>query len=240
MNAANVVESVRPERPEAEGAFPPSRLAALWRNAIGKKALMAATGIVMFLYVLVHMLANLQVYAGPGAIDRYAALLHATPPLLWTARVVLLAAVAVHAVAGVQLYFQKRRARPVAYSQHAAVAATAASRTMIWSGALIFLFVVYHLLDLTTGAVNPGFEEGHVFRNVVASFARAGASIAYLVAMLALAFHLWHGLWSMFQSLGASSSRVTVGVKRFAAVFATLVAVGFASIPLAIVFGLLR
>jgi succinate dehydrogenase / fumarate reductase cytochrome b subunit len=217
----------------------PPRVAALWRSAVGKKALMAVTGIVLFVYVLVHMLANLQIYQGPGPIDRYAELLHGAPALLWTARVILLAAVLVHIVAGVQLWFQKRAARPVGYQELRPVASSVASRTMIVSGLLILLFVVYHLLDLTFGVANPSFVPLDPYHNMIASFGRAAASAAYVVAMVALGFHLWHGLWSMFQSLGMAGARLTPGVKRFAVVFATAIALGFVSIPVAVLVGAL-
>ncbi len=216
---------------------PAHRLAAFWRNPVGKKALMAVSGIILFLYVLVHMLANLQVYAGPGALDRYAQFLRVSPPLLWTARVILLAALVVHVVAGVQLWLQKRTARPTGYAEYHPVVASPASRTMIWSGVLIFAFVVYHLLDLTIGTANPDFEEGRVFHNVIVSLARGGADVAYLVATVALGFHLWHGLKSMFQSLGWMSARWVRPERRFAVLFAVIIAVGFATIPLAVAFG---
>jgi succinate dehydrogenase / fumarate reductase cytochrome b subunit len=229
------METAKPiERPVPR----PSRLAAVWASPIGRKALMAVTGVVLFAYVLVHMLANLQIYEGPAQINRYAELLRVSPPLLWSVRVVLLASFLVHAIAGIQLALERRRARPVAYGTWAAAGSTPASRTMIWSGLLILLFVLYHLLDLTLGPANPDFVAGDVYHNVVASLGRALASLAYLVAMLALAFHLWHGLWSMFQSLGTSSAGAAGGIRRAAALFATLVALGFASIPIAVLVGL--
>jgi succinate dehydrogenase / fumarate reductase, cytochrome b subunit len=219
----------------------PSRLGALWSDAIGKKWLMAVTGIVLFAYVLVHMLANLQIFAGTAdTLNAYGRFLRIAPALLWAARIVLLAALAVHVVAGVQLYFAKQRARPQDYAQWTPSVSSPASRTMIWSGFLIFGFVVYHLLDLTIGSANPDFRHGDIYHNIVVSLARVGASLAYLVAMLALGFHLWHGLWSMFQSLGASNRRWVRPMKRFAALAATLVALGFASIPIAVLTGVIR
>ena len=229
-----------PAATDVSSAPPPGRLAALWRNAIGKKALMAVTGVVLFLYVLVHMLANLQLFAGPGPLDRYAKLLHGAPALLWTVRVILLLCLAVHVIAGVQLWLRKRSARPISYGRYAPVVASPASRTMIWSGVLIFGFVVYHLLDLTIGTANPGFEEGAVYRNVVASLARGGAALAYLAALVALGFHLWHGLGSMFQSVGLSSAGWIRPERRFAVLFALAIAAGFAAIPISVALGLGR
>jgi succinate dehydrogenase / fumarate reductase cytochrome b subunit len=213
---------------------------ALWRSAIGKKALMAATGLVLFLYVVVHMLANLQAFAGAARLDRYAAQLRVFPALLWTARIVLLLAVVVHVVAGVELWSERRRARPVPYRDLAPVGTTPASRTMIWSGLLVLGFVLYHLLDLTFGVANPDFREGQVFHNVVVSFGRGAAVLFYVAAVAGLGFHLWHGLFSALQSLGASSRAFTPGIKRAAAAVATLLAVGFSAVPLAVLFGLVR
>ena len=217
----------------------PSRLGALWRSQVGRKALMAVTGLVLALYVLVHMLANLQAFEGAARLDHYAAQLRVFPALLWTARAVLLVAVVVHVVAGLELWADHRRARPVAYRDFNPTASTPASRTMIWSGLLILGFVVYHLLDLTFGVANPDYRPGAVFHNVVVSFGRGAAVLFYVAAVAGLGFHLWHGLWSMFQSLGFASRAFTPGIRRAAAVLATVIAVGFTAVPLAVLFGLL-
>ena len=116
---------------------------------------------------------------------------------------------------------------------------TPAARTMIWSGFLILGFVVYHLLDLTFGVANPSFREGDVFHNLVASLTRAVAVVFYVLAVAGLGVHLWHGLWSMFQSLGVSNRAYTPGIKRFAVTFAVILGVGFAAIPLAVLFGVI-
>jgi succinate dehydrogenase / fumarate reductase cytochrome b subunit len=216
---------------------PVSRLGLLWRSTVGKKALMAVTGLVLGLYVFFHLLGNLQVFAGPAQIDAYARLLHVSPPLLWTIRLVLLAALLVHVVAGVELWLRARRARPVAYAHYRPEASSTASRTMIWSGILILAFVVYHVLDLTVGVIHPGYEEGAVYHNLVVGFGRLSGVAAYLVAMVALGFHLWHGVYSMFQSLGLSNRRLTPPLRRFAAGLATVLALGFSSIPLAVLVG---
>jgi succinate dehydrogenase / fumarate reductase, cytochrome b subunit len=217
-----------------------SRAALVWQSAIGKKALMAVTGVVLFAYVLGHLLGNLQVFAGPEAINRYAALLHVSPQLLWTVRVILLAALLVHVVAGVQLAWAAKAARPVGYSDFRPSASSIASRTMIWSGVLIFGFVVYHVLDLTIGVANPDFREGDVFHNLLATFGRVGAVIAYVVAMAGLGFHLWHGLWSVSQSLGFASRRAAPAIQRFAVTVAVLLTLGFSAIPVAVLLGFLR
>ncbi len=218
----------------------PSRLGAFWGSWIGKKALMAATGFVLFAFVLVHMAANLQAFQGALNLDRYAAQLRVFPALLWTVRGVLLVSVLVHAVAGVQLWVAQHRTRAISYRDYRPRNSTPASRTMIWSGFLILGFVVYHLLDLTFGVANPDFREGQVFHNLVVSLGRGAATLFYVVAVAGLGFHLWHGLWSAFQSLGISNRAFTPGIQRLAAVLATLLTVGFAAVPLAVVFGLVR
>jgi succinate dehydrogenase / fumarate reductase cytochrome b subunit len=227
---------------EAVEAAPvrPSRLGAVWGSWIGKKALMAATGFVLFVFVLVHMIANLQAFQGAAGLDRYAAQLRVFPVLLWTARGVLLVAALVHVVAGVQLWTARQRARDTSYREYRPRDATPASRTMIWSGFLILGFVVYHLLDLTFGVANPDFRDGEVFHNLVVSLGRGAAALFYVAAVAGLGFHLWHGLWSAFQSVGVSNRAFTPGIQRFAAVFATLLTVGFAAVPLAVLFGVVR
>jgi succinate dehydrogenase / fumarate reductase cytochrome b subunit len=217
-----------------------SRLGALWESWIGKKAVMAATGLVLFAFVLVHMIANLQAFKGAAPLDGYAAQLRVFPVLLWTTRAVLAVAAVVHVVAAAQLWSARQRARGIAYREYRPVDSTPASRTMIWSGFLILGFVVYHLLDLTFGVANPDFRDGAVFHNLVASLARGAAAVFYVVAVAGLGFHLWHGLWSAFQSIGVSSRPFTRTIQRLAAAFATLLTVGFAAVPLAVLLGVLR
>lgn len=227
-------------KPIVAGAAPQaSRIGALWRSSIGKKAIMAATGTVLFAYVVGHMLGNLQAFQGEEKLDHYAELLRVAPSLLWTARVVILAAALVHVVAGIQLWLGRRTARPIAYQQWQPTGSSPASRTMIWSGFLVLGFVVYHLLDLTFGVANPDFRQGEVFHNLLASFGRGVAAVFYVLAVAGLGVHLWHGLWSMFQSLGVANRAYTSALKRFAVTFATILAVGFAAVPLAVLFGII-
>jgi succinate dehydrogenase / fumarate reductase cytochrome b subunit len=224
----------------AEPPVHPSRLGAFWHSFVGKKALMAVTGLVLFAFVLLHMLGNLQALQGALALDGYAERLRTFPALLWAARVLLAASALVHVIAGAQLWAARRGAREVGYRDHRPADSTAASRTMFWSGFLVLGFVVYHLLDLTFGVVNPDFRDGEVFHNTVASLARGAAAVFYVVAVGGLGFHVWHGLWSAFQSLGIADRAFTSDVRRLAAALATLLAVGFAAVPLAILLGLVR
>jgi succinate dehydrogenase / fumarate reductase cytochrome b subunit len=219
----------------------PSRLSVFWMSTVGKKILMALSGIILFAYVVAHMLGNMQIYLGSEVINRYAQFLHSNEGMLWTARIILLAAVLVHAIAGIQLWVRKREARPIPYRNKENIQATPASRTMIWTGLIIAAFVVYHVLDLTVGTarVAPYRELDPAF-NVTQGFAYPFAAIAYIVAMIALGFHLWHGVYSMFGSLGLDHPRYFRGIRRVAAFVATLIALANISIPVAVLTGLLH
>lgn len=208
-----------------------------YQAPIGKKVVMAVTGVILFGFVLGHMAGNLQVFLGREKFDAYAMLLRHTPALLWGVRTLLLVSVALHIVASIQLAALAQNARPIGYRKKVAVDSSYASRTMMWSGPIIAAFVVYHILHLTLGAGGLPFEEGRVFDNVIAGFRVIPVSIAYIVAILLLGLHLYHGLWSMFQSLGVSHPRYSAALRHFATIFSFLVVLGFISIPIAIMAG---
>ncbi len=219
----------------------PSRLSLFWMSNVGKKVLMALSGIILFAYVIAHMLGNMQLYLGSEVINRYAKFLHSNEGMLWTARIVLLAAVLVHAVAGIQLWFRAREARPVAYRLKQNIQATPASRTMIITGVIIALFVVYHVLDLTVGVFLAGnYVDLDPAHNVTTSFANPVPAVLYIVAMIALGFHLWHGVYSMFGSLGLTHPLYTEKVKKGAALVATIIALANISIPVAVLTGAVK
>lgn len=207
---------------------------------VGKKVIMAVTGVVLFGFVAGHMLGNLLIYLGPERLNGYAQLLRSSPGLLWGTRLGLLAAVALHVAASVQLALLKREARPVGYVRYQAVQASYASRTMMWSGPILLAFVVYHLLHFTFGTAHPSFNEWDVYRNVVSGFQVIPVSAAYIVAMLLLGLHLQHGLWSMFQSLGVSHPRYTPALKTLATAAAISIVAGNISIPIAVLSGLVK
>jgi succinate dehydrogenase / fumarate reductase cytochrome b subunit len=195
--------------------------------------------VVLFGYLVGHLAGNMQVYLGQEQMDKYAAFLHSMPPLLWGVRVLLLVCVVMHIVASIQLARLKQEARPERYAKKQAIGSSYASRTMMWSGPIIAAFVIYHILDLTTGAANTmQYRELHAYENLVYSFRRIPVSAFYIFAMLLLGTHLYHGLWSMFQSLGFSHPRYTPLVKRAAAWVAILLGAGFISIPIAVMTGL--
>jgi succinate dehydrogenase / fumarate reductase, cytochrome b subunit len=211
-------------------------------STIGKKIVMAGSGAILAAFVIAHMLGNLQLYLGADALNAYSVFLHEVlhGAGLWIARAVLLAALGLHVWAAASLTAADRAARPVRYREFEPRESTYASRTMRWSGVLLFAFVVYHLLDLTFGTVNPSFQSGNVFHNVVASFRVVPVALLYVVAMLLLWLHLRHGMWSMLRTLGLGHPRYERMGQRFAAVFATVVVAGNVSFPLAVLFGFVR
>lgn len=216
-----------------------------YRSAIGKKWLMAITGIALFGFVLFHMLGNLKMYLGPAHYDEYAEWLRTIgePALprtgfLWIMRSVLIVAVIVHIHCAYSLTMMNRRARPVHYqSKRDYISANFASRTMRWTGIIVALFVIWHLMDLTWGWVNPDFVTGATYANVVHSLDRVPVAAFYILANLALGFHLFHGLWSMFQSLGINNPRWNCVRRGFAVAFATLITVGNISFPIMVLAG---
>jgi succinate dehydrogenase cytochrome b subunit len=216
-----------------------------YRSAICKKWLMAISGIVLMGYVLAHMVGNLKVFLGKGEINAYADWLRtlgepAAPRtvVLWILRTVIITAFFVHIVAAYQLTRMNHKARPTRYqSPRDYAAANFASRTMRWTGVIVGLFVIFHLLDLTWGPANPKFVRGDPYDNIFESFERVPVAIAYIVANLALGIHLLHGVWSMFQSLGWNNPRFNIWRRYFAVAFAGLIVVGNVSMPLLITTG---
>jgi len=216
--------------------------AAFTSSSVGLKVVMAVTGLVLFGFVFVHMLGNLQMFLGPEPMNHYGKLLRELlhGGGIWVARAGLLAAVALHIGAAWSLTRTSWKARPVAYKVVAHDASTYASRTMRWSGPILFLFIVYHLLHLTVGSVHPGFVQEDVYRNVIVGFSVWPVAVFYVVAMLALGLHLRHGVWSLLQSLGVSHPRWNAVRGAAAWIFTTLVVLGFLSVPLAVLAGVLK
>lgn len=214
------------------------RSARFYDSTIGKKAVMAVSGILLFGFVIAHLIGNLQFFEGPEKLDAYGRLLRFEPSLLWAARVSLIVMVVAHIWSSILLAVRKTESRPTGYVKKKAIASSYASRTMYWSGPIIAVFVIYHLLDFTLGVVNPGYQEGHVYANVVHSFQNPIVAIFYIVAMALLCLHLSHGMWSMFQTLGLGSPRYTPLLKSLARLVAVLIFLGFVSIPLSVLTGL--
>lgn len=240
----------RPGEPEAPG--PPRRrpwVLEIYRTGVGKKYAMAITGVLGMLYVVGHMVGNLKLYFGPSsagveAIDHYGEWLRTigSPALphggfLWIMRVLLGAALLIHVHAAWSLTRMNKRANAPYASERDYIAASWASRTMRWTGIIVLAFIAFHLMDLTWGSANPDFVRGEVRHNMTESFDRVPVAIAYVVANLALGVHLWHGAWSLFQSLGVNNPRFRQWRVWFAWGFAGAVVLGNASFPVAIVTG---
>jgi succinate dehydrogenase / fumarate reductase, cytochrome b subunit len=211
---------------------------------IGKKVVMAVTGLILFGYVLGHMAGNLQIFAPDhDQINRYAAFLHSTTNFapLWIIRLVLLAAVVWHIVAALQLTKTKSDARPVGYVKKRDVPTAYAARTMMWSGPIVAAFVIFHVLHLTVGSVMPLREVGpnqpDVRYNIVSGFQNPLVAGFYILAMGLLCMHLYHGLWSLWQSLGWIDQQHNRKIKNAAGIVAILICAGFVSVPLAVLAG---
>jgi succinate dehydrogenase / fumarate reductase, cytochrome b subunit len=224
----------------------------LYSTAVGKKYVMAITGIIGIGFVVVHMIGNLKMYLGvvdgEYDIDTYGEFLRELlVPLLprtyalWALRLVLIGALILHLHAAYSLTMMNRRARPVKYqSKRDYVAADFAARTMRWTGIIVLLFLVWHLADFTWGWVNPDFQRGFVYRNVDASLSRLPVAILYIVANIALGIHLFHGTWSLFQSLGWNNPRFNVWRRGLATGIATIIVVGNVSFPIAVQAGIVQ
>ncbi|HEY3052621.1 MAG TPA: succinate dehydrogenase cytochrome b subunit [Thermoanaerobaculia bacterium] len=220
-----------------------------YRSAIGKKAVMAVTGVILFGWIFLHMVGNLKLYLGPVHMNEYAHWLRAigTPAMpettaLWLVRLFLLVCVVLHIHAAYALTMMNRAARPVDYHDREYVAATYAARTMRWGGVIILLFIFYHLAHLTFGGhVAPmQFIKDDPYHNVVAGFQVWWVSAIYIVANLALGLHLYHGVWSMFNSVGLNHPKFNSWRRHFATTFAVLITAANVSFPIAVLMGIVR
>ena len=219
----------------------------LIRSSIGKKYIMAITGFLLFIFVIGHLLGNLQIFLGPEVINSYAEKLRSMPQLLWAARVGLLIVVALHIWMAASLTIENRRARPEPYQLKTPIQATYSARTIRVSGVIILAFVIYHLLHFTFLVIDPEYAtwqdaEGrpHVYKMMVAGFSNVWISGFYLLAMLLLCLHLSHGLMSMFQSVGLRNTLWAGFLKQLARTVAALIFLGYASIPVAVLSNLIE
>jgi len=227
--------------------LPSTWFGTFYRSAVGKKAVMAVTGVFLFGWIFAHMLGNMKLYFGPEHLNDYARWLRvmggpAIPQYyaLWAVRILLILAVFFHILAATQLTIMNRRARPVAYTNRDYVVATYASRTMRWGGVIILLFVIYHLLHLTTGTLHNNFIKDDPYHNVVTGFQVWWVSAVYIIANLALGLHLYHGLWSMFNSVGWAHVKFNFWKRIFASAFALIITLGNISFPIAVLVGVVR
>lgn len=220
------------------------------RTSIGRKFLMAGSSILLFAYIVGHLAGNLKIFFGEESFNQYAEWLRvAGTPLfpdqgvLWVARVVLLAALLVHVGAYVDLWMRKRRARSVPYKKFDPQVFSWTSRTMAWGGIAILAFVIFHVLHLTTGHVQPDleyeFQYGNPYQNAIAGFNVWWVTGFYIVGVVALGMHLYHGLWSALQTLGINNPTYNRYRRPTAGVIAVLITAGYLSIPLAVVMGVI-
>lgn len=218
-----------------------------YRSATGKKAVMAVTGVILFGWIFLHMVGNLKLYMGPVHLNEYAHFLRAmgTPAVpesgaLWISRLVLLVCVIFHIHSAWALTVLNREARPVGYRDREFVKATYAARTMRWGGVIILLFIIYHLLHLTTGQAHHDFIKDDVYHNVVSGFQVPWVAAVYIIANLALGLHLYHGVWAMFSSVGITHQRFDNWRRTFATAFALIITLANISFPLSVLAGLVR
>lgn len=220
------------------------RVVSLYRSSVGKKVLMAVSGLVLFGFLVLHMIGNLKVLGGAEGFNAYAGFIRevgypAVPHygVLWAVRIALLLAVAVHAVAAFQTWGMSRRARAVGYRKNEDLSFSYASRTMRWGGVIILLFVVYHILHFTTGQAHADFVYGDVHHNFVVAFGNPVVLLVYLVAQAALCLHLYHGLWSVTQTLGMNHPKYNRFRRPVAAALALAIFAGFVIPPVAVFVG---
>jgi len=233
----------------------PRKHLAFFEAYIGKKVVMAVTGAMLVGFIIGHLIGNLLIYLPATSdgyqtvypVNHYTRILHSHPNVLSVVEVSLIAVAVLHIWSSFLLWLQKRRARPVGYVKKDNLPASYASRTMMWSGPILAAFVVFHLLHLTMGSVGlqyqgpmiaGGEERYFTYQNIIHGFRYLPVSIAYTVGMILLSMHLYHGAWSMFQSVGVSHPRYTPMLKWAAHIFAWIVAIGFISIPIAVLTGL--
>ena len=211
-----------------------------YSSSLGKKIVMAATGVILFGFIIGHLVGNLQIFAGPEVLDSYARFLKEKPEVIWTARVTLLVSVGLHILAATQLTIRNRSARPIAYRVHRYDEAGYAARTMVWSGPIIGVFVIYHLLHFTVGTAHPShpdFRPEAVYANIVSGFQQWPVALFYIVAVASLGLHIAHGGWSMFQSIGLNHPKYEPLIRRSAVVLSFLIVAGYVAIPLAVFIG---
>ncbi|MGD1096957.1 MAG: succinate dehydrogenase cytochrome b subunit [Bryobacteraceae bacterium] len=210
------------------------RVVRFWNTTVGKKAVMAVSGVVLAGFVAAHLLGNLQIFMGPDQFNGYARALKRLPELLWSVRVVLLIMVLLHIWSSIQLAVIKSEARPQGYVKHSVAGSSYASRTMYMSGPIIAAFVVYHLMEFTFGVGGTPYDPFDAYGNVIAGFRSIPVAAFYILAMALLCLHLRHGLWSLLQTLGFTHPRYMPRIKALAATVALLIFLGFVSIPVAV------
>lgn len=224
-------------------------LVAFYRSTIGKKVIMAVTGLIGIAFLILHVAGNLQAFEGQTKLNDYSTMLHGPlNELLWVIRVVLIAAVILHVMMAYQLARRTAAARPIGYQRREPQVSTLAARTMTWGGVLLLVFIIFHILHFTTGTFDPGHAAGmvdphgerDVYGNIVASFRVWWVAAFYVVAMVALGFHLFHGAWSSLRTLGYAQPSEHPLHRRIASVVAVALWLGFTVVPLGVIAGVIH
>src|SRR5258706_5671263 len=212
-----------------------------YKSSVGKKVVMAVTGVIGIGFLILHVLGNLLAFRGAGALNSYSHFLKSTGELLWALRVVLIVAVILHVISAYQLTMQNRAARLDGYARFEPQASTLASRTIRWGGVLLLIFIVVHILHFTTGTIRPAgnFSDGDVYANVVSSFRIWWVVLFYVVAMIALGAHIFHGAWSSIRTLGVARPSENPLHRRVALILALFLWIGFTSVPVAVFLGVI-
>ncbi len=219
-------------------------------TTIGKKVIMAISGVIWVGYLAMHMYGNLKIFGGATYFNHYAeglrelgAPVFGHAHLLFVARIVFVGSIIAHVWAAITLNLRNKASRPVTYNQHQKLRASTATLTMIYGGVTIAVFIIYHLLHFTLGLlVHPDFDGQNAYHNVIVGFQSYAyiPAIIYLVALIALAFHLYHGTWSMFQTLGLNNKTYNNMIRSLAWAVAIVIPIGFAAVPLSVMFGILQ
>lgn len=215
------------------------------RTSIGKKAVMAVTGLISIGYAVLHMLGNLKIFQGAEHFNAYAEFIRSfgAPVLphgtfLWTLRIIMLVAVVLHIASAILLTQQSHASRPIGYARKQRITTTFAARTMRWGGVILTLFLVYHILHITTGTLHPHFEPGSAYANTVIGFSSWPVSLVYVIAMLVFGLHVYHGFWSLFQTLGLNNARTTMFLRGGALALAGALTLGYIAVPIAVLLGI--
>lgn len=218
----------------------PGWLAAFYRSTLGRKVVMAVTGAVLVVFLLGHVSGNLLMFRGAEAMNAYAAFLKGSAAILWSVRLVLLLSLVLHVHAAWSLTRQNRAARPAGYASLKRQSSTFSAMSLRVGGVILFAFLVFHILHFTTGTLHPMFDVHDAYGNVVIGFSVPAVVLFYLLAMAALALHLHHGVWSLFQTVGWNHPHVNPLRRRVATLLSILVPVGFSAIVLAVAFGMIQ
>lgn len=219
------------------------------KSMVGRKIVMAISGLMMVLFVLAHLLGNTTIFAGPNGINAYAAKLHELAPVVWIYRLVMTILLSFHIFFGILLTIENYRAKPDSYAVRKSLSANFAGKSMIWTGLIIGCFIIYHLLQFTFQVTNPVISAAgnldamgrpDVFHMVVYTFRKAVIALVYIVALSALAFHLVHGVQSFFQTLGLNNEKTFPVIVKSGTVAAVIIFLGYAAIPIIIFTGILK